>query len=110
MAVSARVKGVVVDGPLRPKPTEGSLALSRICARASTDGEKAGKRGTNLADDDHVKAPGDLLLEGRVLEERLARKVRRPDVGVQAELLAQLEQALLGADGADAPLGAADGA
>ena len=64
-----------------------------------------------LAHDDDVHALRDGRLERRVGEQRVGREVRRADVGVEAERLAQREQARLGAHFAvDAPLGAADGA
>lgn len=43
-------------------------------------------------------------------QQGLGRKVCRPDVGVQPERLAELEQALFGTNGTDTPFRAADGA
>ena len=64
-----------------------------------------------LADDDYVDALRVRLLQRRVNDERVGRKVRGPDVGVQAQGLAQGEQARFRADFAvDAPLWTADGA
>lgn len=59
----------------------------------------------HLSNDDHVEALGDVLLEGRVLEEAVARKVGGSNVGVQAELLSEFEQTLLGPDRTNSPLG-----
>ena len=63
-----------------------------------------------LADDDDVDAPRDGLLQRGVDDERVGRKVRRTDVGVHAQGLAEGEQACFRADFAvDAPLWTADG-
>lgn len=64
-----------------------------------------------LADDDDVDALGDGLLQRRVDDERVGGEVRRADVGVQAEGLAEGEQAGFGAHFAvDTPFWTADGA
>ena len=64
-----------------------------------------------LAHDDDVDAAGDRFLERRVDDQRVGRKVGRADVGVQAEGLAQGEQARLWAHfTVHAPFGTADGA
>lgn len=76
-----------------------------LLARAKVDAAD------ELADDDDVDALRDGRLERRVGEERVGGEVGRADVGVEAERLAQGEQAGLGAHFAgDAPFGAADGA
>ena len=76
-----------------------------LLARAKVDAAD------ELAHDDDVHALRDGRLERRVGEERVGGEVGRPDVGVEAERLAQGEQAGFGAHFAgDAPLGAADGA
>ena len=62
-----------------------------------------------LAHDDNLGALGDVRLERRVRDERRRGEQRGPDVGVQAELLAELEQAEFGAQRrVRAPLGPSD--
>lgn len=57
-----------------------------------------------------VEARTRPTLQRRLLQERLAGKERWPDVGVQVELLAQAQDALLRPDFPDAPLWSPDGA
>lgn len=63
-----------------------------------------------LADNDKVGALADRGLEGRVVDEGVRGEEAGAQVAVRAHLLAQLEEALLRADGARAPFGTADGA
>ncbi len=64
-----------------------------------------------LADDDKVGAAAHLGLERGAVDERVGREAAGAQVAVGAELLAQLEDALLRADGRRrAPFRAADGA
>jgi len=63
-----------------------------------------------LADDVEVGAAADVGLEGGDIDERVRGEVAGPQVAVSLHLLAELEDALLGADGAGAPFWAADGA
>lgn len=64
-----------------------------------------------LTHDDKVGATADLGLEGRAVDQRLGGEAAGPQVAVGLELLAQLEDAGLGADGGrGAPLWPADGA
>ena len=66
---------------------------------------------SKLADDDKVGAAANLGLERRVVDEGFRRKAAGAQVAVGAELLAQLQDALLRADGRrGAPFGPADGA
>lgn len=63
-----------------------------------------------LAHDDHVDAACDLWLQGRVREQAVGREVRRADVGVQAQGLAEGQQTLFRANfKVDTPLRASDG-
>ena len=63
-----------------------------------------------LAHDDEVGAAADLGLERRAVDEGLGGKVARAQVAVGTKLLAQLQDALLGADGrVGAPFRAANG-
>lgn len=63
-----------------------------------------------LADDDEVGAAADAGLERGRVDEGVRGKEARAQVAVGAHLLAQPQDALLWADGAGAPFGAADGA
>lgn len=63
-----------------------------------------------LTDDNEVSAAADLGLEGRAVDEGLGSKVARAKVAIGAELLAELQETLLGADGGrGAPFGTANG-
>lgn len=64
-----------------------------------------------LADDGEVGPAAHFGLEGREVDERLGREAAGAQVAVGPELLAELQDALLGADGGrGAPFRAADGA
>ena len=64
-----------------------------------------------LADDDEVGAAAHLGLKRGAVDERVGREAAGTQVAVGAELLAQLEDALLGADGGGGtPFRAANGA
>ena len=64
-----------------------------------------------LADDDEVGTAADLGLERGAVDEGVGGEVARAQVAVGAELLAELQETLLGADGGGgAPFGTADGA
>lgn len=62
-----------------------------------------------FADDDEVGAAADLGLEGRGVDEGVGGEEAGAQVSVRAHLLAQPQQALLGADSAGAPFGTANG-
>jgi hypothetical protein len=62
-----------------------------------------------LPDDDHIGPLGDLGLQGRVSQKTLANKVGRSDVGIQSELLSELQETLFRSDGTYTPLGSSDG-
>jgi hypothetical protein len=64
-----------------------------------------------LADHDEVGAAADVGFQRGPVDHRFGREAARAQVAVGAELLAELQQALLGADGGGrAPFRAADGA
>lgn len=63
-----------------------------------------------LTDDVEVGATADIGLERGDLDERVGGEVAGAEVAVGLHLLAELQDALLGADGAGAPFWAADGA
>lgn len=63
-----------------------------------------------LADDVEVGAAADFGLERRNVDETVGGEVARAKVAVGLHLLAELENALLGADGAGTPFWATDGA
>lgn len=60
-----------------------------------------------LPDHNHLETPRHLLLQRAILQQALARKARRADIGIQTELFPNPQQTLLGTDGSDAPLGSA---
>ncbi len=62
-----------------------------------------------LADDDEVGALADGGLEGGVLDEGVGGEEARAQVSVCAHLLADLEEALLRANGSGSPFGTSDG-
>ena len=63
-----------------------------------------------LTDDNEVGTAADLGLEGRAVDEGLGSEVARAEVAIGAELLAELQETLLGTDGGgSAPFGTADG-
>lgn len=63
-----------------------------------------------LADHENIRSAADGGLKGRGVDEGVGGEEAGPEVTVGAHLLAQLQQALLRADGAGAPFRAADGA
>jgi hypothetical protein len=61
-----------------------------------------------LPEDDDVHSLGAVLLQRRVLEQVVGRKVGGADVGVQAHRFSETEDTLFGSDGTDTPLRSAD--
>jgi hypothetical protein len=76
----------------------GLLALAKVDAA------------DELAKNDNIGALGEFLLERRMLEQRVGGEEGGPDVGVEVEVLAKGENALLRSHLARPPLWAADGA
>jgi len=62
-----------------------------------------------LSDNDNVNTPRPVLLQRRVLQERLGSKASRADVGVETKLFSNPKKTLFWSDGSNTPLGSTNG-